>query len=395
MFLKESYDVVVVGAGPAGSATAKKCASYGLSVAMVEKRQEIGSPKRCGEGLSFEMIDEMGLKIPQNCIRKEINGCVIVAPNGKKTIVDFGKPSGYILERKVFDKWLAAEASRAGAYVQAKTEVTDVLKENGKVSGVRCNYQGELIDISAKVVVGADGVESKIGRMAGLNTTSKLVNIDSGFQFEMSNIEIEDPNKLWIFFGTKIAPRGYVWIFPKGEDIANVGIGVGLTDRPARYYLENFVKEYPGLQNGSILEVNSGGIPVGGLLKNMVLDNFAVVGDAAHQVNPIHGGGIQEGTIAGHILGDVINESIKKNDTSEYALSPYNKIWWNNHGNKLLNVQKVREVMEKLSDDDFNTITNSLTGEDILELSDGANLSALAKALMKNPRLIGLARYLL
>jgi digeranylgeranylglycerophospholipid reductase len=396
MLLKDSYDVVIIGAGPAGSATAKTCARRGLSVALLEKRQEIGAPKRCGEGLSTQMLSDMKLNIPQNCITQDIDGCIVVAPNGERALIDFGKVAGHVVERKMFDKWLAAEASRAGAYVQAKTEVINLLKENGKVSGVRCRYEGEEFDIKAKVVVGADGVETKIGRMAGLNTTNKLINVDSGFQFEMSNIEIEDPKKIWLFFGTKIAPRGYVWIFPKGNDVGNVGVGVGMTDKPARYYLENFVKEYPGLRRGSILEVNSGGIPVGGFLQNMVLDNFAVVGDAAHQVNPIHGGGMKEGTVAGYILGDVINESIKKNDTSQYALSNYNKIWWERRGHALERVQKVREVTEKLSDDDFNLLSKSnLAGDDIMELAHGNRLSVLAKALMKNPKLLTLAKHLL
>jgi len=396
MFLKNEYDVIIIGAGPAGCSTAKTCAKHSLSTLLLEKRQEIGAPKRCGEGLSFRMLDQMKMTIPKKCIMQEINGCIIVTPGGKRTTLDFKKTAGYIVERKIFDKWLAAEASRAGVYVQSKTPVTGLLKQNGKICGVKCNYQGEEYEIKAKVVVGADGVETKIGRMAGLNTTQKLTSISSGFQFEMCNIEIEDPKKIWIFLGTRIAPKGYVWIFPKGDDIANVGVGIGQDERSARYYLENFVKEYPGLQKGSILEVNSGGIPTGGFLKNMVLDNFAVVGDAAHQVNPIHGGGMKEGTIGGQILGDVINDCIKKNDTSQYALSDYNKRWWERRGNALRRVEKLKEVMEKVSDDDFNLLAESkISGEDVMEMADGNRLSVLAKALMKNPKLIALTRHLL
>jgi len=105
---------------------------------------------------------------------------------------------------------------------------------------------------------------------------------------------------------------------------------------------------------------------------------------------------MKEGTIAGHILGDVINEAIKKNDTSEFALSSYNKIWWEKRGQSLERVQKLREVMEKLSDDDFNSVAGSgISGEDIIEMADGNKLSVLAKALMKNPKLITLAKHLL
>ena len=393
---KDSYDVIVVGSGPGGSSVAKKCAELGLSVAVFEKRQEIGAPKRCGEGLSSLAADRLDLKIPQQAITQTIDGCIVYAPNGKQAVIDFGKTAGYILERKYFDKWVAMEASRAGAYIQAKTSVTGLVKDGELIKGVRAEFENEAFEARAKIVVAADGVESKVSRWAGLNTANKLVNIDSGYQFEMSNIEISDPHKIHLFFGNKIAPRGYVWIFPKGKDVANVGVGVALCEKPARYYLEEFVKNEPTLSKGSIIEVNSGGIPVGGLLDNMVLNGFLAVGDAAHQVNPIHGGGIKEATVAGRIAGDVIADAIGKGDVSKPALEPYNRRWWEERGNELKRVQKLREVVEKLSDEDFNNLAGSgLTGEDLMEMSRGKRFSVLAKALMKNPKLVTLARHLL
>lgn len=393
---KDNYDVIVVGSGPGGSSVAKKCAELGLSAAVFEKRQEIGSPKRCGEGLSSHSADMLDLKIPPQAITQTINGCIVYAPNGKEAVIDFGKTAGYILERKYFDKWLAMEASRAGAYIQAKTCVTGVLKNNGFVSGVRAEFENEPFEARAKIVVAADGVESKVARWAGLNTTSQLLDIDSGYQFEMSNIDISDEHKIHLYFGTKIAPRGYVWVFPKGKDVANVGVGVALCEKPARYYLEEFVKNEPTLSKGSILEVNSGGIPVGGFLKDMTLNGFLAVGDAAHQVNPIHGGGMKEATIAGQIAAEVIADAIQKNDLSKSALQPYNKRWWEARGNELQRVQKLREVIEKLSDDDINGLADSgIKGEDLMEMSRGKRFSVLAKVLMKNPKLVTLARHLL
>ncbi|MFQ6010019.1 MAG: NAD(P)/FAD-dependent oxidoreductase [Candidatus Aenigmatarchaeota archaeon] len=394
--MRNEYDVIIVGAGPGGSATAKKCAELGLSVAVFEKRPSIGSEKRCGEGLSSLAADRLGLNIPKQAIAQTIDGAIIYAPNGKQAVIDFGKTAGYILERKYFDKWLAMEASRAGAYFQAKTPVTGLIREDGFIKGVRAEFQAEPFEARAKIVVAADGVESRVSRWAGLNTTNKLVNIDSGYQFEMSNIEISDPHKIHLFFGNKIAPRGYVWLFPKGKDVANVGVGVALCEKPARYYLEEFVKKEPTLSRGSIIEVNAGGIPVGGLLDNMVLNGFLAVGDAAHQVNPIHGGGMKESTIAGRIAGEVIAQAIQKGDVSRSALSLYNKRWWETRGNELKRVQKLREVVEKLSDDDFNKLADSgITGEDLMEMSRGKRFSVLAKVLMKNPRLVALARHLL
>ncbi|UCD02952.1 MAG: NAD(P)/FAD-dependent oxidoreductase, partial [Candidatus Aenigmatarchaeota archaeon] len=310
--IKDSYDVVVVGAGPGGLATAKNLAELGHPVLVLEKRQEIGSPKRCGEGLTMHTVEILG-EIPKNCIAQKIDGATLYAPNSNDVGVDLGAAGGYVVERKVFDKWLAYRASRAGAKIVAHSEVTDVLKEGNQVVGVRALIGGEEEhEIRARVVVAADGVESTVARKAGLDTANKLINLDSGYQYEMSNLKLENDRRIMLYFGTDIAPRGYLWIFPKGNDVANVGVGIGVTDKSAKHYLDTFIEDHPEIfGDASIIEANSGGIPVGGFLKNMVTDGLVVVGDAAHQVNPIHGGGMKEATIAGKIAAEVISKCIK------------------------------------------------------------------------------------
>ncbi|OYT43214.1 MAG: digeranylgeranylglycerophospholipid reductase [Candidatus Aenigmarchaeota archaeon ex4484_56] len=387
-------DVIVVGAGPGGCATAKFLAIKGYNVIVYEKRQEIGSPKRCAEGISLGGLERLGLKPPSNCIRQKINGARIYAPNGKYIEIDYGKDNGYILERKVFDKWLAEEAVRAGAEVQAKTNIEDVIKKDNTVSSVKGKFCGKNFEEKCKFLVGADGVESKIARKVGLNTTCNPMLIDSGAQFEMAGIDIEDPKKIYLYFGNKIAPRGYCWIFPKGKDVANVGIGIiGNSEIPAITYLKNFVDSFEELKKGSILEVNSGGIPVGGLLKEMTMYNFLVVGDAAHQVNPIHGGGIYEAQFAGRLAAEVIDEALQNNDFN--LLKKFDKLWWEQRGVYLSKVEKLREVVEKLSDDDLNYLAENLHSEDLINFGRGQKLTILAKVLMKRPSLIRLAKLLI
>ena len=397
MIFDNDYDVVVVGAGPGGSATARKCAELGLKVALLEKRAEIGSPKRCAEGLSSSSISIIGQKIPDCCITQTIDGAFVYAPNGKRVIVNYGETKGFILERKRYDKWLAEEAARAGARVQAKTEVVDLMRTNEYVSGVEAVFENERFSLNSRIVVAADGVESKVARMAGLNTANKPINIDTGFQFEMVGIDMEDPHKLEIYMGNKIAPRGYIWVFPKGKDKANVGIGIGGVgyEKTASRLLSDFVRSSPNLRKGSITEVNAGGIPVGGFLENMVMDGFMVVGDAAHQVNPIHGGGLKEAAVAGRIAGAVIAESLESSNVSKEALSKYNELWWEERGKYLKNVEKLREVVEKVSDDDLNMLAEALEGDDLVEFTRGNRLSKLGKILMKDPKLIMLARHLI
>ncbi len=381
-------DVIVVGAGPGGTAAAKYLASKGYDVVIYEKRQEIGAPKRCGEGISFGGLERLGLELPKNCVRQVINSALVYAPDNSHVEVSYGKDYGYVVERKMFDKWLAEEAVRKGAKVKAKTYIKEVLKEDGKVVGVRGEHLGEEFEEKCKVLIAADGIESKISRMAGLNTTANPMLVDSGFQYEMTGIKISDPKKIHLYFGNDIAPRGYIWIFPKGEDVANVGIGiVGKSQKSAKEYLSEFVEKTEGLKDGSILEVNSGGIPIGGLMNKMTLDNFLAIGDAAHQVNPINGGGMYEAQFAARIAADVIDEGIQKGDTSEKQLDKYNKKWWEERGNKLKKVEKIREVSEKLSDEDFNFLAKELKGDNLIDFSRGQGLKGLGKILIKKPHL--------
>lgn len=385
-------DVIIVGAGPGGATAARVLAKNGFDVALYEKRQEIGAPKRCAEGVALLDFQTLGIMPPKNCIRQDIDGAIVYAPNGKSLTLCDKNSKGYILERKLFDKWLCEEAVRAGAFVQAKTNITAVLKENGKICGVKGTFLDEPFEERCKVLIAADGIETKIARMVGLNTACNPIVTDSGVQFEMSGIEISDPKKLHIFVGNKIAPRGYVWIFPKGKDVANVGIGIfGRSDIPAITYLRNFVNSKPGLKKGSILEVNAGGIPVGGLLKKMTLDNFLVVGDAAHQVSPIHGGGIFYAQHAGKLAGEIVSDALKKGDTTEKALEPYNTRWWEEQGGTLKKLEKLREVVEKMSDDDFNFFADNMTPQDLADISSGKNMKVLGKLVLKRPQLMKFA----
>jgi digeranylgeranylglycerophospholipid reductase len=391
----ESYDIVVIGAGPAGSSAAMNAAKAGLKVLMVEKRAEIGSPKRCGEGLSRSSLERMGFQPENAWIRRTILGASVYAPNGKKITIDYKGPEGWVIERKVFDKWLAQKAVEAGAKVRAKPAAVTLLKKDGKVSGVTLESQGKRWDVQTRIVIAADGVESKMAREAGIDTTLKLVDIASGAQFEMSGVDI-DHDRIELYFGTDVAPAGYVWIFPKGKNEANVGIGVRKpwSKKVALEYLNDFVESHPGLKKGSILEVNAGGVPVGALMQNMVTDNFMIVGDAAHQVNPIHGGGIAESFIGGRMAAQVAANAIRSGNTSKKALSEYNKLWWGERGEKLNRLVKLREVMESLSDEEMDWLAEYITGEDLIDFARSSGLKKLGLILMKKPRLIKLAKKL-
>src|SRR5579862_5090250 len=184
-------DVLIVGAGPAGTMTAKWAAKHGARTLVIEKRQEIGSPVRCGEGISKEWLHDVGIT-PGRWINLEVEGARIYSPSEKVFEINekhAGNEVGYVVERDGFDKQLAIDAGNAGADILLKTSAVGILREGNRVVGVKAKQFGELFNIRAPITVGADGFESQIGRWAGLPTNLALKDMDSCLQYRMTNVD--------------------------------------------------------------------------------------------------------------------------------------------------------------------------------------------------------------
>jgi len=134
--MDKEYDIVVVGAGPAGSTVAREAAKKGCRVLLIEKRREIGVPKRCGEGLTMSAIKKGDIKVDNSWVCQETRGARVFAPNGKYVEVDYKRTEGYVIDRKKFDKWLALKAADAGARVEVGTRAVSLLKKGDIISGV-------------------------------------------------------------------------------------------------------------------------------------------------------------------------------------------------------------------------------------------------------------------
>jgi len=215
------WDVIVIGAGPAGLTAARVAAENGLSVLCLDKKQEIGIPVRCAEGMGLGIFKNQNIPIKQEYCVWPIEGAALYAPSGKKVEIRFPETSGYIVERRIFEKFLARWAAKAGAKIKVKSNVVKAERNNGKVK-VFYEHFDEMLEEEAKIIISAEGVEAKIARQLGLNTTNNLNDIDSGFQYEMAGINFDEPELIHLYFGKEVAYRGYVWIFPKGKNEANV-----------------------------------------------------------------------------------------------------------------------------------------------------------------------------
>ncbi|WP_297520817.1 NAD(P)/FAD-dependent oxidoreductase [Thermococcus sp.] len=378
------YDVVVVGAGIAGPIVARDVAKAGYSVLLIDKKPAIGSPKQCAEGISIKVFDKYDIPYDKRYINREIYGAKLYSPSGHELELRYKEASGVILERKVFDKMLAYYAAKAGADVLARTEALDVIRKDGKIAGIKAKHEDEPVEIHADIIVAADGVESMVARKAGINTYAPPHEFDSSYEYEML-IEGYDPDLIHLWFGNEVAPRGYVWVFPKDEDRANVGIGIA-SDHPetAKYYLDKWLEENK-IPAKKILEVNVGVVPVGGFVKKLVKDNVLVVGDAARQVNPMHGGGMAEAMEAGTIASKWIVKALEEENLS--LLQNYTKEWWETDGKRLEKVLKVRKVTEKLTDEDLDLFIQIISGADAEKIAGGDYVEVI-KALLRHPKVL-------
>lgn len=380
-------DVLVIGAGPAGSSAAKHAALNGAEVLMIEKKSEIGAPKRCAEGVSKDGLIELGVEPSSRWITSEINGVRLVSPNGTDVWLteDTVKlpEMGYVVERKVFDKHMAMDAARAGADIMIKTLAKGLERKDGHVI-VKAERMGEQFEIKAKIVIGADGPESRVGRWGGLKTAVKPKDMESGAQFEMVGVELESDTALEFYFG-EVAPGGYAWVFPKGKDIANVGLAVipTLTEKSAYEHLVDFVKNCPTTKNATAVELNIGGDPVGGILKKIAADNVMVVGDAGGMVNPLTGGGIISGMQGGRIAGQIAAAAVKDDDFSEKRLAEYGKRCKEEIGDSFNKYMKARSYLESLSNEELDSIAKVFRETEFEKISTSELLRVLVKVSPK------------
>jgi len=363
--VRDEYDVVVVGAGPGGSIAARTAAEE-CDVLLIEKRQEVGSPVRCAESVSKNAFLEFAHP-DKKWISSYIRGYRIFAPDG--TMLEVSTESmgiegelWYVLERKIVDRELAKEAARAGADVMVRTRATGLIIEEGFVKGVKIKRLGENLEVRSKVVIGADGVESQVGRWAGINTALKPKDVGRAVQYLMADGDVTED--FCDFYVGSRAPRGYAWVFPKGEKLANVGLCM-LTSMPNSRrpidYLDKFVSEHfpAGQQLGLIM----GGFPCSDKPKTTIRNGLMLVGDAAHHCDPLTGGGIINAMEGGKIAGDVARKAVQQRDSSVRVLKEYEDRWRGTPFGKLQHRNyKIKEFAVTLSDNEFNKLIQVIKG---------------------------------
>jgi len=355
------FDVIVIGSGPAGATTARIAAERGLRVLLVDKKQELGAPIQCSGAVSAHALGDTGVQPDDEYIATPIYGFKVYDANGAAETLDYRtlkpgeynrSPLGYVVDRRRFDRYLTALAERAGVEVWLKTEALEYHANGDGTANVLMKKFGQELTIRARVIVGADGLQSRVGKWAGLRTHIRLAELASCLQFVMDRVDTD--GLLEIITGHEWAPGGYAWIFPRGRGYAEVGLGVArtLTGKDARWHLEHFIRHSflaERLKDARVLEVQGGGVPLAAPLKQQYADNVILVGDAARHVNPITGGGIHTalrcGQIAGNFLGDFLPAGLPPDAEN---LAEYQRRWMKELGEAMWKLYRLkREIFRQ------------------------------------------------
>ena len=263
----EKFDVLVVGAGTAGCLAAKTVAEAGLNVCLIDskKREEIGA-KTCGDALGEHHLTYLGLGKPKGGeLEKKIEGVQIFSPDQNTVFTIADKDFiGYILNRRLFGQWLLKKAADAGAVIMDSTRFLEPVFEDGFVSGAKIkNSVGKNSQIKSKVIVDASGFVGVVRRRLpdDMNIDREIENEDVEACYrEIRQLKQENENTKYceIYLDSKVAPGGYVWIFPKGGAKVNAGLGIcmrGKFPNPKKQYYDHVVTKP---QFGGSLLLNAG-----------------------------------------------------------------------------------------------------------------------------------------
>lgn len=382
--LEGKYDVVVVGAGPAGSIAARTAAQNGAKTALLERDPVIGTPVRCGEAIAARNLKRF-VDIDLRWVAAEVDGAVLYAPNGSGVPIVSPDTTGIILERCLFDRYLAETAAIAGATVQSRCDVTGLVFDNGEVRGVYYQRFGRQYRIDCRVVIAADGIDSRVARWAGMHTNLRAADLESAYQFYVAGIKY-DHRYCHFYFGQDVALGGYIWVFPKSPTVASVGIGVCVKDNPAGMAyrkLKDFLNnQFPG---AAIVGEMAGGVPVSKPLKTPFGNGILLAGDAARHCNPLTGGGIATAMMAGYQAGLTAAEAVHSGDVTAKTLSIYVQRIQDDVIKPNLRAYRLKDGVACLSDDMLNRTADELLA---LPPEDRTLKRAFLIGLMNQPSLV-------
>lgn len=360
------YDVIVVGAGPIGSTAARYAAMHGARTLMIEEHSFIGSPVGCTGLLSTRAVNECDIEPSDDFVFNSIRGAFVHPMNGDCLPIDGRETKAYVVSRKMFDRRLATMAVEEDVDLWLNTRATGI-ETSGNMQRLSVVREGRKETIQANVIIAADGVRSRITKMAGLGNVTKVL---PGIQAEVP-YRSDDTDFVELFVGSQV-PGFFGWAVPVNENISRVGMAVDPkygTEINAHQVLEDLLTKNPHVASrydGGKLDLVMGGIPLGPLERTYA-HGVLVVGDAAGQVKPTSGGGIYTGAVCAKIAGEVAAKAAAEEDSSANFLSEYDSRWRGIIGKELAMGMRIHNIIGGLEDNELDELIGSMNKPAILD----------------------------
>lgn len=366
---RSDFDVIVVGAGPAGANCARELAKFGHKVLLIEKSQKIGEPNFSSAGMPAYVLDEFSL--PKSVVGDFWDKLQLVTLHNEFTW-EFGGRQGYVLKFNELKKFLVNDAISAGCKIMIQTSVTKPIIKNGTAIGVE--FAGlERGELKAKVIVDASGAQGVVASKIGLRSQIPCPPT-VGLEYIFSGVKFPQKNTLIFYLSQTIAPHGYNWIFPMGNGQVKVGIGAYNMNKFIKVSLINLLKKFiahvPWLSDAQPLELHGSTLFINGGIGNFVKNNVVVIGDAGLQINPLGAEGVRHALRSSRLAAERIHEALTKEDDS--ILKKYEDDWKSYVGRKWeISNFLAQVVYHKFTDEMYDkalSVIKNLKAEDMYDL---------------------------
>ena len=355
-----SYDVIVIGAGPAGGISASIIAKKGFSVLVIEKRKKVGVPVQCAEAVSQKSFAENLIKPTKAWIKLKVKGSKFMVPSGDYFYVTL---PGYSIDRAKFDQWLMKGAVENGAELKINSRAFG-LHKRAKNWLIKTKSNGKTSTFEGKLIIAADGASSSVAKELGLIRKREFQKA-VGYKFRTEDVDYPERERLSFYLGTDF--KGYGWVFPRGDEW-NIGVGgYGNNNKILKQFLK-FLKVDPTKRTNA----SAGIVPHHYVLETLAKDGVMVVGDAAGLANPIFEGGIHAALTSGRYAAGAASNALETGNIAALKAT---------YETRILNEPYIDPVMHKCAaylkrwtDEDWNFLGWILSGKEYSDLGLGRSI---------------------
>ncbi|MHA1125982.1 MAG: geranylgeranyl reductase family protein [Candidatus Heimdallarchaeota archaeon] len=384
--------LIVVGAGPAGSLAAEQAAKNGCKVLVLEQRATIGSPDHCAGLISVSGLNKLGItKLPDEVIQnKNVVGAKFFSPSGKNFTIKRKSSQAYVIDRELFDQHLAEKARKAGAEIFTNMKVKKITTKPSlsfacKERATKKNHQ-----VNATLGILAEGRSGLLAQSVGFRAVKRKHRY-SGYQLLVENVKDLDVNFVEIYASNEFAPGFFTWIIPINETTAKVGLASSEQQVVSR--MKNFMNKHPPVKdrfvNAKVTKSYAGQVIVGGLVRKTVKDNLITVGDTAGQTKATTGGGVIIGGIAGSLAGKYAAKIVDDQGNMKPLLKQYDKDWRSLLEKQLRSMKRFRKLVDLLKDKAFDMAFDTVIENDLVSLieqkADIDSQAEVLRAILKHP----------